>query len=259
MKKLLFTVFAAAMTLALFTAGCYGVNFIPGSGPQVNQTFDFNNFTEIEISNAFVYDITRADNFSININCHENLVDHLDISKSGNRLFIGMKNGSYTNSDISASVTLPILNKLVVSGASKGSAKGFVSDQPLDITVSGASQLDTNIEAGAMSLDISGASKITGSLKTAGAHIKASGASHATLEGSASADCSLDASGASTLDMANYKMTNADITTSGASNATINAGGDLKIEATGASTIKYSGNPNIKVLNVSGASKVSSN
>ena len=258
MKKLFLPVIAAILTLILLIAGC-NVTYIVGTGPMVNKSYDFNNFTEIEISNAFVYDITRADNISININCHENLVEHLDISQSGNRLYIRMKDGSYTNSDISASLTLPALSKLIVSGASKGSAKGFATNQSMDISVSGASQLETNIEAGTTGLDISGASKIKGNLKTSGAHFKVSGASHVTLQGSATADCTLDVSGASTLDIADFKMNNADVTVSGASTATIYASGDLKIEVTGASTVKYSGNPNIKALNVSGASKASRN
>jgi hypothetical protein len=259
MKKFLFLVIAAATIFALLTTGCYGVNYITGSGPMVNQSYDFNDFSEIEISNAFVYDIARADNFSININCHENLVDHLNISKSANRLYIRMKNGTCTNSDIVATITLPVLNKLMVSGASKGHVTGFISGQPVDISVSGASQLDMSIEAGTTNMNVSGASKISGNLKTAAAHIEATGASHVSFQGSATADCTQHVSRASTLDIVDFKMMNADISVTGASYATIYAVGDLRIEATGASSVKYSGNPNIKTLNVSGASKVSSN
>jgi hypothetical protein len=256
-SKILISIFAAVMIMAFLTTGCHSGRYIVGTGPTVNTPYNFENFTEIDVSNTFEYDITRADNFSINISCRQNLVEHLDISQSGQRLIIRLKDGNYTNSDIVATVTLPALTKLTVSGASQGKINGFKSSQDLDISVSGASQLDMNAEATTANLEVTGASKISGTLKSAAAHLKATGASRMSLEGSASADCVLEVTGASTMALGEFKMINADISISGASRATIYAEGNLSMEATGASTIKYSGNPTVKSSIVSGGSKIS--
>lgn len=256
-SKLLVPIIAGVMVIAFLMTGCVPGRYIVGTGPMVNTPYNYENFTEIDVSNTFQYEITRADNFSININSHQNLVEHLDITQSGKRLIIRLKDGNYTNSDIVATVTLPALTKLTVSGASKGEISGFTSSQDLDIVVSGASQLEMNAAAATANVEVSGASKISGTLKSAAAHLKATGASRMSLEGSASDDCILEVTGASTLATGDFKMINAEISISGASRATIYAEGDLRMEATGASTIKYSGNPTIKSSIASGGSKIS--
>jgi hypothetical protein len=62
--------------------------------------------------------------------------------------------------------------------------------------------------------------------------------------------------GASKLKAATFKIENANIKVSGASNSTIFVSNKLHAVATGASTIQYYGNPTQVELSSSGASKV---
>ncbi len=250
MHKFLPIIILAALIGVLFT-GCSLV----GSGPIVEKEYDYEDFTKIEISHYFEYDISRADNFSLKISTHENLIEKLDVSKSGQTLKIGFKPLNIANTDAKAIITLPELEGLEISGASKGDVHGFKSSRDFDLQISGASQADIDIETGYTRIDISGASKVNGRLKTGDSRIKISGASHCNLDGTAGRT-DIEVSGASGFDSPDFFLGDTSVDISGASNATINTKGILDIELSGASTLNYLGNPKLGKVDVSGASQM---
>ena len=65
-----------------------------------------------------------------------------------------------------------------------------------------------------------------------------------------------DASGASHLKLADFQINDADIALSGASDATINAAGTLDIDLSGASSLRYRGQPSLGRLDISGGSTI---
>jgi len=85
---------------------------------------------------------------------------------------------------------------------------------------------------------ISGASGLSGYLKSGLCDVEISGASHLTLSGSGS-DMKLDVSGASTADLDDYAVTNADVELSGASTSWLEITGRLDANVSGASTLEY--------------------
>jgi hypothetical protein len=226
-----------------------------GSGPIVEKAYDFTDFTEIEISHDFQYDISRADTFSLTVSTHENLVKSLDVSKSGHTLTIGFRPDNIANSDGKAVITLPQLEGLQVSGASKGKVSGFASSRDFDLQVSGASQADIDMEAGNTRIDVSGASKVTGNLKAGDTRIKATGASHCDLEGSAGRT-DITVSGASGVNSPDLIIQDTSVEISGASSAAIKTAGILDISLSGASTLNYYGNPKLGKVDISGASQM---
>ncbi len=80
-----------------------------------------------------------------------------------------------------ASITLPVLEGVDVSGAARATIQGFDSDRPFRSRVSGAGTLEGSIRAGDVGFDISGASKLKlqGAARTA--QVLASGASKLEL------------------------------------------------------------------------------
>jgi hypothetical protein len=229
---------------------------IVGSGDIVSKDYDFKDFDKVEISSFFKYEISQSASFSVKASTFENIIDRLDITQSGKTLFVRFKPGVFST-DASITVTMPELSSLEVSGASRGSAKGFQSTNSCDLEVSGASQLDMDIEAGNTEVNVSGASKVTGKLKAQDARIEVSGASTCEITGSCNLG-TLEVSGASRYNAADFRMQNTNINVSGASHATIYTSGTLNLEVTGASTLDYSGNPILSKVNVSGASKLNS-
>jgi hypothetical protein len=291
-KRLVFCLTLLSLTLILFT-GCSAIVHVAGTGKIVEKSYDFKDFSGVEISDAIKYEVKQSDSFSLVVSTHENIVEHLDVYQSGKTVHIGLKPGLFQDQDTGVKITLPQLHKLGISGASEGSASGFDSSADLEIKVSGASDLDMNIKAGKTAMDISGSSEVNGELiaadtriqlsgasdlnmklKTAGTAVdvsgssdvsgelqaqdvrfKLTGASQCELSGSAG-DASIDASGSSDMDCPGLDLHNADVKLSGASFAAIHTGGKLNIDLSGSSTLDYTGNPAVGRLEVSGASEV---
>jgi hypothetical protein len=106
------------------------------------------------------------------------------------------------------------------------------------------------------SLDISGASN--GSLtnvRNESLTIDASGASKIKVDGEAR-ELIVDLSGASRLDAENLKSENVTVDASGASNATVMALNELNADASGASCIRYVGEPKNVDKKSSGTSSI---
>jgi hypothetical protein len=255
MKTRLIIMTALVCLMALPLAGCSGFHFVVGTGNVVTKAFDFKDFKNLEISNAIQYNISQASDFSVSVSAHENIIPYLDVYQSGTTLVVRMKSGSFSNTDANATITLPELERLSVSGASKGSATGFKSSSDLNVVVSGASQLDLSAEANASEINVSGAGRITGHIVAQDARFNISGASRCELEG-ATGTSYLEVSGASRFNSPNLILKNANAHVSGASHATLNTSGILNLEVTGASTLDYYGNPTLNKVNVNGASQL---
>jgi hypothetical protein len=248
----------------VFTVGCItivapgGGLGVAGSGTLETREMDFTDFTKVKAGYACQIDITRAASFFVSITLDDNLFEYLDAKVVGDTLYIGLEpNRSYRNYTHRATVTMPRLLELELSGASRGDVSDFSSTDSLRLEASGASTLSIDdLEAGDTRLIISGASRATGGIEMADGDFEVSGASTVELDGNAD-DVSLEVSGASTARLADFTVANADTRVSGASTATVNVSGILDIDVSGASTLYYVGNPTLGRLNVTGGSRVS--
>jgi hypothetical protein len=293
MKKSIVFLISLLILAVLFSTGCSAILRTTGAGKIAEKTYDFSNFTGVSISDALQFDIKQADTYSVVVSTHENVFEHLDMHQSGDTLVIGMKFFPFNTSGIIVTITMPQLSTLTVSGACDGTATGFDSTNDLEINVSGASDLNTDLKAGKTKLDISGDANITGNLTSTDTQIKLSDAcdlnmilntgktiisasgssdikgplqaldSQITLIGDSTCELSgsagntvLQASGASDMDSLDLILQSADVNLNGASDATIHTDGTLNIDITGASTLNYTGNPTMGKIAVSGASDI---
>jgi phage-related protein len=185
------------MIIVVMLTGCVAPIIKKDAGPTTNREYNFTDFTSIEIGDAFKLEVIPADTFSISINANENTLDHIDVSKIGNKLKIDMDNlfFSFTRSP-RVKITMPELRGLYLSGSSEGNVTGFKSSQDFDLTLSGASELNMDMETGDLVCEISGASEVIGYLKATSSDIVVSGASKIRVNGS-SGDIKIGASGAS--------------------------------------------------------------
>lgn len=230
----------AAFAVVVLLAGCTvpSTTRITGSGKTVTVDFDFDDFTRVKASSAFTVDITQGESYSIQVEVDDNLEQYLEVTRSGDTLQIGLKpvSGWFGNKTLRAQITMPQLTGLNLSGASNCEITGFSSDKRLDVEASGASSLRGDISGGA-------------------AKIEASGASTIELTGSAP-DLTAIASGASTLRLDDFAVKDASVEASGASRITVNATGTLNARASGASTVRYVGEPARLNKDASGASTI---
>lgn len=257
MKKVMIPLVSIILFTGLILMGCQGLNYISGSGNIQTKQFDLKDFNSIEISDSFQFEIKQSSSCSFIASCRENIVPYLDIFVSGKTLVIQLKPGFHTNGDLNVTVTLPEIESINLSGASKGSARGFISSKALKLRISGASQFDADLETGDTQIDISGLSQVTGNLKTQLINLKVSGASRCELKGSGG-DGFLEISGASESLLRDFQLLNVNIDVSGASTAVIRTDGVLNLNVSGASTLEYYGKPSLHQVNVTGASKINS-
>jgi hypothetical protein len=221
-------------------AGCMvGVRQLTGSGETVTNSYDFADFTRIEAGHAFELDIRQGDSYSVEVTVDDNIEQYLDVTQNGDTVRLQLKprlGFGLSNATLRASVTLPTLEGLDLSGATRATISGFESQELLDVQASGASTLRGDITSGDARFDISGASTVT-------------------LDG-AGGNLDLEVSGASTANLEDYAVTDARVNASGASRATVNVSGELQAEASGASGVRFTGDPSNVRSNTSGASSV---
>ena len=92
--------------LALSLASCLG--FVHGSGVIVTVPYDFDGFSRLEIGNAFDVEVVMAEDFRVLVTADDNLSEYINVSRSGNKLVIGMRPGfSYTGATMIARVEMP--------------------------------------------------------------------------------------------------------------------------------------------------------
>ena len=268
MKKLIIlTALLSVLLMATFLVSGCGIILVPKDGdtePGETETrkYDFTEFTHVDIGSAFEYEIRQADTYSISITANSNLFDDIRVTTVGKTLDIGIEFPGVTVTifnvapRLQAVITMPQLQGLNSSGATQGTVTGFRSDDNLDVTVSGASTVELeDIAAGDTVFDISGASKVTGAIVVEDLELEVSGASTVQLKGLADS-LATDGSGASHLELADLEVGNANVTLSGASDATIKLAGRLDADLSGASTLEYIGEPTLGIIDTTGGSTV---
>ena len=147
------------------------------------------------------------------------------------------KNHSYLNTTQKASITLPDLQDIKVSGAAKTQVTGFNSTNALNIDISGAGRLSfTDVKIGSAAIKVSGAGITSGTLSMMDGNFNISGASILELTGTAD-NITADISGASSGRLENLILGQSTLTVSGASNATVSVSGRLNVNVSGASRV----------------------
>lgn len=258
MKKMIFGI-AVIIVLGLLVmmTGCVRVNMAEKNGPITTRSYDNTGFTGIDIGYDLKLEIMPAASYNVTITAGRNVLDHIRVSQSGSILKIETEGWSFNRwwwqSSPKVTVSMPLLKELYLSGASEGSALGFKSDEDLTVKISGASHLDLDMETGFFTTELSGASNLKGRLTATGSNIGLSGASDIDLTGSGG-DIKLHASGASSIALLYYKVNNADVNFSGASDGSLDVSGRLDVKLSGASDLKYAGDPTLGNVDKSDAS-----
>jgi hypothetical protein len=250
--------YALLLSLILTTvliSGCTIFSQVTGEGDVISKLYNFTGFTEIEIGAAIDFEIVPLDSYSISVKTHQNMFDYINMSQSGKTLFISLKPIKYSRADLTVTITLPVLNRVVVSGTSHGKVKGFSSDQIFILNASGDTTLDMDIEAGATEIGLDGTVIVVGRLIATNLDLEMLGDSRTSLNGSA-ANLLLKASGNSLANLPEFAIRDASIFLAKSSQANLTVSGKLNAELTDTSQLNYSGSPELGNIKVSGDSKI---
>lgn len=249
---------AAVLTSVTFASGCIGASpIVTGSGKLISWDFDHRDFRKIEAGSAFELNIAKSDSYLVQVTFDENLLEYLDVEKSGDILRIRLKpNYNYINCAHTANITLPDLRELGLWGDSHAEVKGFHTSRSVRFELSGASSAHIeDFVSGSMHFEISGGSNATGNIKIENGLLVLSGGSEIELTGTAG-DISVKASGASLVRLDDFIVSSAGVNLSGASEATINTTGRLDVNMSGASRLYTIGKPKLGEFSASGGSTI---
>ncbi len=229
MKKFGLIIFILALTLGLIFANIFSFgkmttkffNFsinegVSGSGNVTTEKRDVTDFQEIEVGGVFEVEVTAQKDFSVEIEADDNLLPLIKTEVSGGVLRLETEKGISTKNPIRVRISAPNIENLDISGASKVSLANLKNEN-LQIDSSGASKIIVAGETENLTVDVSGASKI---------------------------------------DAENLKSENASIDASGASKVSVFVANELKSDASGASSIIYSGSPKNLIKKTSGVSSI---
>lgn len=221
MKRFI-TLFIAA--IAALSLSAHEAN-VPATAQNVTKEYKLSGFEELAVSHTFHVDLTRSESYFVSVDAPDFLVPYLIVEVRGNCLVLGLNElprdirHRLDNSRfrLSATVSMPNLTELKMSGASNLRANGeFAPRRYFSATLSGACTVsDLVVRTQDASFVCSGASNLRASGSFNDVHIKASGSSKATITADAKvADVELSGASHVSLDGRTDKM---DVQASGAS------------------------------------------
>jgi hypothetical protein len=225
--------------ITLFFAGCLLTTIISLSAVAQNtRTFQVAGFNKLSMGSAFKIDVRQGSNYSVKAEGRDEDLDDLESSVSGGVFKLRYKGNGWgkNRKTVVVSITMPNLQGVDFSGASSANVGRFSGTRNMDIEVSGASKVNMEVDAQKVSMDLSGASSLT-------------------LLGR----CDVlngEVSGASSFKGRDFPAKEVNIEASGASSAAITASNAIHAEASGASSIRYSGDAKNIRSSTSGASSV---
>lgn len=229
---------------------------------QVNiSRFEGKKITGIEASGAFKITAKQGESTGVTVSIPARFEKQLELALSPDgTLLITMKgkiNGKKSDK-FTAEVTLSTLENIELTGASSLSLPETITTNHLTAKIVGASSLYTynTIQIKQeIQLTLAGASTFSGEISVPNASFEVSGASKLKLEGKCT-EAYVKLTGASRANLGSFIIDKAEIQASGASHINLQVLKELRAEASGASSITYSGDPKTTNRNATGASKI---
>jgi hypothetical protein len=240
MKKAYLTALTVFAGISLLLLSSCRLHCVKGSGKEAAENRKVADFTKLDISGSYKVVLKQDSSLSVAITADDNLLKYIKTEVNGDKLKISTDNKNFcTDRDIVITVGVHNIEAIKASGA-------------IDI------KSDGKIVAKNFGFDLSGATKINMDLDAADVSTDGSGVTEITLRGQASSH-HVDLSGGGKIHAFDFIVGNYDIETSGASDCDINVLHELSVNSSGASDIKYKGNPttiNNKKAGISSITKV---
>ncbi len=234
----------AVLVLSVGLAGCSDLfdgdgRDVVGSGTVIAESRDVSDFDQITLAGEGTVIVTEGLGFLFTVETDDNLMTYIETTVADNRLTIATESG--IDIEPTASVTYlisaPDITRLTLSGAGNFQL-ATSSGESLTLTLSGAGDITIDsVTADQLDVELSGVGTIT-----LGGEV---GTQDVTL------------SGAGSYQAADLRSTTANVTTSGAGNATVWVTGELDATVSGVGSIDYYGSPRL-TDKVTGLGKITS-
>ncbi len=222
------------LSLSVIISSC--VTGIKGNGQVKRENRELTEFDKIDVSGAYNLFIKQGDQQSVTIEADANLMDFIRTTVDGKELNISSEKSIRGYEKLNVYITVTKIKGIEASGACDVKSDGVIKTKFLELDLSGATDMSLELDCEAIDADASGASDINLSGEAEVAEYDLSGA------------CDVKAYGLKS------KRVKADL--SGASDARVFVTKKLQVKASGASSVRYKGNPEDVVSSTSGAASV---
>ena len=278
-RKLAFFGFFPLLFFFLACTACGFPKKLALSGVEKTLSYPAKGFTRIEVSGFYDVELLPAQADSVVLQADTVLLPYIQVKHKGKDLAISMKKpvqfGAEGFSRIRVKVYYNRIERMEFSGGSKAKA-GTIGSEKLAMDFSGAASFEGDLKvSGDLQMEFFGASSFSGNIVAGGTvgmafggasvfkgdcrlpgkvHAEAVGASTIKWSGYAK-DMQLEVSGASDVEGYGMAVDNLKADVSGASSVDVSVNHFLDAQASGASVIRYKGQPKVK-MEASGASSV---
>lgn len=205
-----------------------------GSTQDEEKNIEISGVNGLDISIACELKIRQGNEESLRIEADKDIFDRLDIKIKDSVLYIDSddRHREFDDWDVEVYLTVKTLNKIDIGGAVEMRTSGTLETKKLELSVSGAADIDLSIDTEKLLADFSGAVK-------------------ADIEGKANYVV-MDMSGASKVDAEDLVTDAFYLDFSGFGKADIYAEKVLKVDMSGMGVVRYGGNPQKVDANSSG-------
>lgn len=222
-----FSVYSVVLMMLVITAGgCQfsGANVVKGSGDVISRSHDIDFFNQIELNGVYSVILSQGPEAMLRIETDSNLHELIEITQAENTLTIATNRETVLRpTKMELHVTYPDIQSIGISGAGKVSATNKLVTEKLLLDLSGASDIQLDLDVASM-------------------HTRVSGAGNIKLSGIAT-NHQIELSGASNFNGEELISKSIAINLSGAGSASVNASETLDASLSGVGKITYYGDP----------------
>ena len=241
MKNLFFL----AITICFLTTSC---NVEKGEGPIITETLNIDEFSKLILDSSFDVYITQGNEQKVEAKGQANIIDALKTNVSNNTFTADLKNGSYTEFDLTMYITVTDLES-VKNDASGNIFITSLTTDDLELLILGSGDIKISEV-----LDIEDKTelKIDGSgnldipeLLTDDIEIKILGSGNIYLSGQGN-DVELKIDGSGDFEGFNFECNDYKIDSDGSGDAEVLVNNNLEVDIHGSGDVSYKGDPNIQ-------------
>jgi hypothetical protein len=234
MKKI-YIAFAVIAAVAVTGLSSCILNCVHGSGNQASEDRKVGDFSRVSISGNFKVVLKQDSSMSLKLTGDDNLLKYVKTVVEGGRLRIYSKRNLCNSGQMTINVGVRNLDEIKGSGAVEVESDGKLHTQDLRIKLSGVTKVTLDLNAARVSTNGSGATEL---------NLKGQATSH-----------DIDLSGSGKVYALDFVVGSCEIQTSGVGHSEVNVLNTLNVHSSGASEVKYRGNPSVS-NDKSGASSI---
>lgn len=203
---------------------------------QKSETRSLDSFSKISVGESVQVILIKGSSEKAEIEVTGADVRDVETKISGDKLTIGMANGSYRNVKVKATITYTSLEALSVSSSADVIADDMIKANEFLLSVSSSGSADINLEANDLEVKVSssGLAEISGKGKNLDVNVSSSG----KLKGF------------------NYEVENAEVSVNSSGKAEVNVTGSLDAKANSSGKVIYEGSPGKTNVSANSSGKI---